>query len=121
MAKKAILIIEDDRDIRQSLGAILEEEGYPVVEAENGAVGLRELRDGHEVSLVLLDLMMPVMDGWAFCREWEADAALAAIPVIIVSADGTTDRKAATCGANGYLRKPVQLDALLELAEKYAA
>jgi CheY-like chemotaxis protein len=118
-ANNTILVVDDDYDIRRSIGSALEDEGYSIALAENGAVGLQKLREGLRVKLILLDIMMPVLDGFEFCRAWKEDTSLRDIPVVIVSADGSTDQKARTCGATGWIRKPVQLDQLLDVAARY--
>src|ERR1051326_5429673 len=110
----AILIVEDDADIREDLADILRDEGYDVTTAANG----RDARDRLKASedrpdLILLDLMMPVMDGWQFRTEQLKDAALAEIPVVILSGAGDVRREAAALGASGYVTKPFKIGALL--------
>ena len=81
-----VLIVEDDLDTREMLGRFLELEGYTVETAENGKRALERLGSGVGACVILLDLMMPVVDGWQFRQEQISDATLAAIPVIVVSA-----------------------------------
>lgn len=102
-----ILLVEDDTDLREALAEFLADEGFgPVDTAANGAEALRKLHDGPPPGVILLDLMMPVMDGWAFRRAQLADSQLAPIPVVVLSAaDSLPDVSAS-------LRKPVDLDAL---------
>jgi CheY-like chemotaxis protein len=119
-ADKDILVVDDDYDVRTGVAEILEDEGFAVATATHGADALARLRAGHHPRLILLDLRMPVMDGEAFCRARSDDPALRAIPVIILSADAEAAEKASRCGATGLLRKPVQLDRLLEVTERYA-
>ena len=76
-----VLIIEDDQGVRESIAAILREEGYDVAEAASGAAALRQFARGRRPSLILLDLMMPEIDGIDFRRRQLADPALRAIPV----------------------------------------
>ncbi len=83
-----ILIVEDDRDIRESLREILESWGYSVGEAENGEVACSLIRAGLRPRVILLDLMMPVMDGWTFLDERKKNNWLH-IPVVVISASGT--------------------------------
>lgn len=109
-----ILIVEDDGDIREALAQILEDEGYAVASAPNGLVGLEKLREMHP-SLVLLDLMMPVMNGWQFRQRQREDASVANIPVVIISADGSARREAGVMGAEGFMQKPIELDDLLAM------
>ena len=113
------MIVEDDLDIRDALTQILEFEGYNVLSAENGQDALARLRDGEKPSLILLDLMMPVMDGWQFRVEQQKDANLNTIPVVIISADGRVYQKASAIGAVGYLKKPVELEVLLSTVERH--
>jgi CheY-like chemotaxis protein len=117
--RKTILIVEDDGATRESLGLILGTQGYGVLGAANGQEALGLLRSGPYPDLILLDLMMPVMDGWQFRREQDRDAALAAIPVVVLSADGSVQQKAAALRATGYLQKPVEVESLLEAIRRY--
>ena len=99
------------RSIRTALQGILEDEGYAVTTAENGRQALERLRSTTAPDLIVLDLRMPVMDGWEFRAAQKSDPALARIPVLAVSADGSA--KAAAIDAEAYLRKPLSTDALL--------
>jgi CheY-like chemotaxis protein len=113
-----ILIVEDDDDIREALAQILELEGYAVREAVNGRealdVSARELP-----CLILLDLMMPVMDGWQFRSEQMKDPVLSQIPVVVISADAGIHEKVASFGAASVLPKPISLDRLLRAVETF--
>jgi len=113
---RTILFIEDDRNIRDALGELLEEEGYRVVAAEDGRSALERLYAGARPDLIILDLRMPVMDGWEFRALQKADPALAEIPIVALSADGSA--KAAAIDAHAYVRKPVTADALLAVVSK---
>ena len=108
-----ILIVEDDFDIREALEQILQEEGYEVRGASNGSEALATATSGPAPRLILLDLMMPVMNGWQFRSEQLKDARLAAVPVLIISADPDLQSKAAALGVAGLLKKPISLDDLL--------
>ena len=114
-----ILIVEDDTAGREALAAYLESEGYHVLEAEHGEAALRTLHTNTGVCLILLDLYMPRMNGWAFRAEQLRDARFAAIPVVVVSADATVGQKAADLGAAGYLAKPIDFDRLLGFLRRY--
>jgi CheY-like chemotaxis protein len=105
------LIVEDDLDTREMLGRFLELEGFNVETAENGKRALERLGSGVGACVILLDLMMPVMDGWQFRQEQIRDSALADIPVIVVSAAGR--ERLEKIQADAYLSKPVDLDELL--------
>lgn len=116
-----ILVIDDDRDIRETLGEILAHEGYRVALAENGAQGLELIRRGPPPDLVLLDLMMPVLSGWEFLEIAETDAALAEIPVVVVSAmPAPLAPEDAHGGVKACLGKPLKLDQLLELVRRFS-
>jgi signal transduction histidine kinase len=106
-----ILLVEDDIAIRDALQGILEDEGYAVATAENGHQALHQLHAHAAPDLIVLDLRMPVMDGWQFRAAQKSEPALAAIPVLAISADGSA--KAAAIDAQAYLRKPLSTDALL--------
>lgn len=108
---KTVLIVEDDPDIREVLEEMIDAGGHAVVTATNGAEGLAALAQVDPPALVLLDLMMPVMDGWQFRQAQIRDAALADIPVIVVSAAGRD--RLEKIHADAYLSKPVDLDELL--------
>ncbi|HJQ82784.1 MAG TPA: response regulator [Candidatus Binatia bacterium] len=80
-----ILVVEDNAETRDALRMVLEDEGYAAATAANGKQALDYLRHRGPVTMVLLDLRMPVMDGWALCRALQADPALAEIPVVALS------------------------------------
>ena len=114
-----ILLIEDDPDIRDTLADVLVEEGYSVGCAQDGAEGLACLRDAKDLpALIILDLMMPVMDGITFRDEQQKNPAWSSIPVIVLSADRTSRQKAEAMGARGYLQKPFGIHHLLELVRE---
>ena len=108
-----ILIVEDDFDIREALEQILAEEGYAVRGASNGSEALEIATSGPAPRLILLDLMMPVMNGWQFRSEQLKEPRLAAVPVLVISADPDLQQKAAKLGVAGLLKKPISLDDLL--------
>jgi signal transduction histidine kinase len=113
---KTLLIVEDDKDIREALDGLLSMEGYQVAGCANGLEALQYLRRSPAPDVILLDLMMPVMDGWQFRVEQKKDPALASIPVVALSADNTP--KAAAIDAEAYLKKPVDFDTLLGTIER---
>ncbi len=118
--KRSVYVIDDDRDIRGMLSEILELEGYHVVAAANGREALSQLRSGDPPCVILLDLMMPVMDGWEFRAQLSRDPALASIPIVVLSGDGNIDNKIQTMQAACYLKKPVDLSALLATVGRYS-
>ena len=112
-----VFIVEDDLDTREMLARFLELEGFRVESAENGKAALERLESGTRACVILLDLMMPVMDGWQFRQAQVQDAALARIPVIVVSAAGRD--RIERIDADAYLSKPVDLDELLACLTRF--
>lgn len=104
---KKILIVEDEANIRELLRLYLEREGYTVLEAENGVEGIKKWKSD-KPDMLLLDVMMPVMDGWAVCREIRAESD---VPIIILTAKGeTADRVSGLeMGADDYIVKPLEM------------
>lgn len=115
-AMKQILVVEDDRAIRETLTMLLEMEGYSVLAAENGADGLATLATMDTPCLILLDLMMPVMNGWEFIEAKGKDDHIATIPVLITSA--VAERADATAVA-GVIKKPIDIEALLKFVKQF--
>ncbi len=109
--RKTIIVVEDDEGIRETMAALLEDEGFHVLQAENGQQGLALLRESGGVALVLLDLWMPVMNGWQMMDALRADPELKGVPVVVISAAGEVPPPD---GAKAFLRKPVRLETLLE-------
>jgi two-component system NtrC family sensor kinase len=109
---RRVLVIEDDSAIRSAVCELLEEEGFEVSTCEQGQAALQSLRDGRPLpDLIILDLMMPVMDGWDFRVKQRTDPTLAEIPVVAISADGSP--KARAIHADAYLSKPFSAEELL--------
>jgi signal transduction histidine kinase len=108
---KRVLVVEDDDAIRETLAPMLEEEGYQVSTASHGGEALDLLGVDALPDVILLDLRMPVMDGWTFRDAQRRDSRLASIPVVAISADGTAQAK--TISADAFLHKPLHLPALL--------
>jgi two-component system chemotaxis response regulator CheY len=108
-----VLVVEDDADFREALVSALEHAGYEVIAAVNGAAALQLLQWQIVPSVVILDLMMPVMDGRTFREHQLADPALASIPVIVLSAEAKAAELGTSPGVHAVLRKPVDLEALL--------
>jgi CheY-like chemotaxis protein len=106
----SILVVDDDEDIRGTLCDLLREEGYATIPAANGQEALDLLRDAR-VCVILLDLMMPVMNGWRFRDAQRADPQLAAIPVVVVTASG---KSSDSLGSVVVLHKPLRLDSVLD-------
>jgi CheY-like chemotaxis protein len=110
----AVLIIEDDDEIREIMAEMLGDRGYDVVTARNGEEGLEALRAAAQFCVVLLDLMMPVMDGWTLRAEMLADPALASIPVVVISGAADLESRASQLKAASVLTKPVRFPVLLD-------
>ena len=110
-AKGRVLVVEDDEIIREAIGLVLSEKGYAVAFAENGLEALRYLSTQVLPDVIVLDLRMPVMDGWEFRAIQKDDPRMGLIPVVALSADGSG--QAAAISAQAYLRKPVEAKELL--------
>jgi CheY-like chemotaxis protein len=114
-----VLVIEDDTEIREALKEILESEGYEVRTATNGQEGLDYLKSSAtKPGIIVLDLMMPVMDGWHFRNHQLQDPEFAKIPVVVITADGNAAQKAKAMNATAGLKKPIDLDRFLTTIEE---
>jgi len=118
MERSCVLVVDDDREIRVALAAILVAEGYGVLEAANGEEALEVLRTGVRPSVILLDLMMADRSGWRFFDERDKDPRLVGIPVIVLSAFPDS-AEARARRASDYLRKPVDFDSVIEVVEQH--
>lgn len=112
-----ILVVEDDDDVREVLSEFLEHRGYDVLTAINGQEALELLEDQGIACLILLDLMMPVMDGYEFRSAQKQRASIAGIPVVVITADGSVQRDRVEAAA--IFRKPLDLNRLVSTIEKY--
>ncbi len=112
-----VLVVEDDATLRESICTVLNEAGFTSWAAENGEVALERART-ERPCVILLDLMMPIMNGWEFRTEQLRDPVLSSIPVVIMTADGRAVEKAKTLRAD-YLKKPIHVETLLELVRDY--
>jgi CheY-like chemotaxis protein len=108
MGHRKVMVVEDDHLIREAIAEALDEEGFEVVEAANGREALDKLH-AERASLVLLDLMMPVMDGWEFREAQLHDPEISSIPVVVLSAVKDDD-----VPAERHFSKPCDLDDLLD-------
>jgi two-component system, chemotaxis family, chemotaxis protein CheY len=113
-----VLVVDDDPDILEAVCDILEGEGYRVARARHGREALARI-DEERPLVILLDLMMPVMDGLAFAQALHGRDSAASIPIVVISADGDP-QKAAALGARGFLAKPFDIDALLAEVASFA-
>jgi two-component system, chemotaxis family, chemotaxis protein CheY len=117
----SVLVIEDDVDVRQVLAQVLTDEGYGVDCAEDGAAGLAKLQGGARPSVILLDLWMPRVDGFAFRSAQLARAETADIPVVVVTAGGVAPQEMAALGLTYVLRKPPDLEILLRVVRRLSS
>jgi CheY-like chemotaxis protein len=112
--KKKLLLVEDDSDIRLVLAELLREHGYDVIEAWDGRTALARLEANPDVGLIVLDLLMPDMNGWEFREAQLRNASTAPIPVVAMSAGGTQN-----FGGDVLLHKPFDVDVLIEAVRKH--
>jgi DNA-binding response OmpR family regulator len=106
-----VLVIDDDASIRRAVGIVLSDEGFQVDEAPNGRAALEAIERCHP-DVILLDMKMPIMDGWEFVRRYRARYDRRA-PIVVVTAAPDAAIRGAEVGADGYLSKPFDLDALI--------
>jgi CheY-like chemotaxis protein len=112
-----VLIVEDDADLRDMMAQLLSLEGFTAATVSNGREALEYLHKGARPDVILLDLMMPVMDGWEFRRRQQADPAMSDVPVIVLSA--LDQSRAADVNADAFLKKPLDFDRLLALVRTF--
>jgi CheY-like chemotaxis protein len=123
MKCQSVLVVEDNDDIRETVEEVLRMEGYPVYAVSDGRQALRALKTIPGPPLILLDMMMPLMNGWEFLEAQKADAKFANLPVVVISALDATRALARGAGgpieAQGYIRKPLDIDTLMGLVRIY--
>jgi CheY-like chemotaxis protein len=112
-----VLIVEDDADLREMMAQLLTLEGFRAETASNGRDALDYLHHHERPDLILLDLMMPVMDGWEFRRRQRADPVLSGVPVVVLSALDSS--RAQDLQEAAFLKKPLDFDHLLQLVRRY--
>lgn len=117
--RPALLIVEDNVDVRRSLELALDEENYSVSAVSNGKEALAWLRTNPAPSLILLDLLMPVMSGSEFRQAQLDDPPLADIPVVLLSGVGDVHHQVAELKVDGYLRKPLDIPILMQVVRGY--
>lgn len=117
---RTVLIVEDDRDLREAIGEILEHDRFHVMHAAHGAEAIDILRTSRELpELILLDLMMPVMNGMQFRAIQQNDPRLAAIPVVVMSAVTDGERKASALQPTAFLPKPADREQILAVVRRF--
>lgn len=119
MAKR-ILVVEDDTSIRELLVELLESEGYVVASAVNGLEGLKILQSENSPDLILIDLMMPVMDGYSFRTEQLKNPTWSKIPTVVMSAEANAKEKMKNFSITAFLSKPVELDTILKTVARFS-
>jgi CheY-like chemotaxis protein len=116
---KKILVVEDDNSIRELLVEFLESEGYFVDSAVNGLEGIKYLKE-KTPDLILVDLMMPVMDGYAFRTEQLKHDSWKNIPTVVMSAEANAREKMKKFNVTAFLSKPVELETILQTVERFS-
>jgi CheY-like chemotaxis protein len=115
-----VMLVEDEDDAREILATALEDAGYQILRANNGAVALTLLQSNeNRCDIIVLDLMMPIMSGWDFRRKQREDRRFSHIPVLLMSAGAHIDTVAGELGAAGFVSKPVEIPDLLKSIRKY--
>ena len=114
-----ILLVEDDDTLGDILATVLQDQGYRVALASNGKEAIDYLRTGQRPRLILLNLVMPALNGWKLHQQIKMVPELAEIPVIVLSGVDNLQRKAAALGANEYLVKPYNINTLLDSVRHY--
>lgn len=119
LPRPGVLLVEDDEDARDIVTTYLERYGYPVIAARHGAEAWRLLKGASTPGLILLDLGMPVMDGFTLRRLLRADPILSTIPVVVISATYDARQASLALGAVAGFEKPLDLGALLNVVKQY--
>lgn len=112
-----VLVVEDEKEIREFVALTLSDEGYEVLQASDGAAALKVL-DQHQPGVILLDMRMPIMDGWAFSQAYRQLPAKH-VPIIVLTAATDAATFAAQINAEGFLAKPFNLADLIKLVGHY--
>ena len=120
--RRIVLVIDDDEDLRESVCELLEEDGYRAISVSDGRTALDWLRAGDtKPQVILLDLMMPGMNGFQFREEQVKDAEAATVPVVLTSAHAKLQHETAALGVAGYLEKPIDVQLLLDTVERFCS
>ena len=117
--RRLLLVIDDDRDIREAIRDLLAVDGYEIAEARDGGAGLAYLRSHPPPGAILLDWNMGPMNGGEFMARFSNDPELSSIPVVLLTADIRAEEKARARGIQSLLKKPIDVDVLLALASRY--
>lgn len=121
MNKKTILIVDDDSRNIFALTAVLKSKGFNILSAQSASEGLKLLQNNQGINIVLMDIMMPDMDGYEAITQIRSNPSISGIPVVAVTAQAMTgDReKSLDAGADAYVSKPVDVEILLDLLNQY--
>jgi CheY-like chemotaxis protein len=120
MSRRRVLLVEDDEDIRDAVAYILRREGHEVLEASHGGEALDRILAHGQPDLILLDMNMPVMNGWELAAELKRRA-LTASPIVVLTAAHDAQRSAVEIGAAGFIGKPFSLEDLVTLTAAHLA
>jgi len=117
-----VLVVDDDMINRMLLKTLLKKNAKvtDIIEAENGSDALNKMKQDPEIDLILLDIMMPIVDGIEFLKIFRADMQNAHVPVIVLSTDDTRKTEVFDNGANDFIRKPVKEEALFAKIEQWS-
>jgi CheY-like chemotaxis protein len=119
-ANRLVMVVEDDRAVRESIVEILEDHDYQPMSAANGREAFERLRrEVVKPRLILLDIMMPIMDGWEFRALQKDDPELGSIPVVVLTAHASVDEAVSGMRVDGALQKPLHLHKLLTTVERF--
>jgi CheY-like chemotaxis protein len=118
--QRPVLLVEDDAELRDALADALADAGYLVSVASNGREGLEKVRSDPPPGVILLDLLMPVMNGWEFCDVMKSDPQTAQVPIVVMSGAVSHDPESPYfIGAEDFIAKPINMSDLLAKLEKY--
>jgi CheY-like chemotaxis protein len=120
-ANTQVLVVDDDDDVREAIRCVLEASGISVTTAIDGADALQQLRAGTQTRVILLDLLMPRMNGWEFIEAQLQDPSLAVIPVVVLTADAQAVRRPHVMRTAGLVEKPFCADTLVQTVKKQLA
>lgn len=120
MSPDSVLVVEDDEDLRDLVGGVLEREGFNVVLASDGLAALDRMAGGAPPGVILLDMRMPRMDGWAFARAFRERYG-GETPIVVMTAAASAPRRAAEVGAADCLAKPFNIEDLLAVVRRFVA
>jgi CheY-like chemotaxis protein len=114
-----VLVVDDDDELRELIALHLNASGFPTLEAADGVAALEVLQEGHALSLMLLDLRMPRMNGLELLERLRVENALDGIPVVVLTGDNQAGIQAIASGARDFLRKPVSPEELVATVHRY--